>query len=249
MARQPYERFVLIAPFKQSGFSGHLQTMGQKTRFCSPSNSTALLNLNCSLVFFFNSFFLYFFEKVPKTGLLCPAFGASFAQESLCDIFQSVHTSPLAACHNAWVGKNSLRSNIMPPVSKHCLAAHCASQRCPSALGGELPFAMKIHWHATRTLARKMVMFKNRHHQNHSKKPGKQRKQDKICLSGAYTRCCYCVRSELFCPRCLNEELFAAPLRASNVCDDGSFSSPKECAPALSRPRDVALRLLSKRLL
>ena len=52
-------------------------------------------------------------------------------QESLCDIFQSVHTSPLAACRNAWGGKNSLRSNIMPPVSKHCSAARCASQRCP----------------------------------------------------------------------------------------------------------------------
>ena len=83
-----------------------------------------------------------FLKKVPKTGQLCPAFGASFAQESLCDIFRSVHTSPLAACRNAWGGKNSLRSNIMPPVSKHCSAARCASQRCPSALGGELPFAM-----------------------------------------------------------------------------------------------------------
>ena len=103
----------------------------------------AIFNLNCSLVFFFNSFFLYFFEKVPKTGQSCTAFGASFVQESLCDIFQSVHTSPLAACRNAWGGKNSLRSNIMPPVSKHCSAARCASQRCPSPLGGELPFAMK----------------------------------------------------------------------------------------------------------
>ena len=28
-------------------------------------------------------------------------------------------------------GKNSLRSNIMPPVSKHCSAARCTSQRCP----------------------------------------------------------------------------------------------------------------------
>ena len=61
---------------------------------------------------------------------------------SCCNILQSVHTSPLAACRNAWGGKNSLRSNIMPPVSKHCSAARCASQRCPSALGGELPFAM-----------------------------------------------------------------------------------------------------------
>ena len=51
-------------------------------------------------------------------------------QESPCDIFQSVHTSPLAACRNAWGGKNSLRSNIMPPFSKHCSATRCASQRC-----------------------------------------------------------------------------------------------------------------------
>ena len=116
----------------------------------------------------------------------------------------------LAACRNAWGGKNSLRSNIMPPVSKHCSAARCASQRCPSALGGELPFAMKIHLRTPCGIARKMVIFKNRHHQNHSEQPGKQRKQDKICLSGAYTRCCYCVISELFCPRCLNEQLFAA---------------------------------------
>ncbi|MBR3613369.1 MAG: hypothetical protein IKL54_08750, partial [Bacteroidaceae bacterium] len=32
--------------------------------------------------------------------------------------------------------------------------------------------------------------------------------------------CCYCVKSEFFCPRWLNEMLFAPPLRASNVCDD-----------------------------
>ena len=118
------------------------KSWGQKTRFRSPLYFKAVLNLNCSLVFFFNSFFLYFFEKVPKTGQSCTAFGASFVQELLCNIFQSVHTSPLAACRNAWGGKNSLRSNIMPPVSKHCSAARCASQRCPSALGGELPFAM-----------------------------------------------------------------------------------------------------------
>ena len=129
--------FTLICAIR-----AHFKFGGQKTRFRSPSNSTAVLNLNCSLVFFFNSFFLYFFEKVPKTGQSCTAFGASFVQESLCDIFQSVHTSPLAACRNAWGGKNSLRSNIMPPVSKHCSATRCASQRCPSALGGELPFAM-----------------------------------------------------------------------------------------------------------
>ena len=115
------------------------KSWGQKTRFHSPLYSTAALNLNCSLVFFVKSFFLYFFEKVPKTGQSCTAFGASFVQELPCNIFQSVHTSPLAACRNAWGGKNSLRSNILPPASKHCSAAHCASQRCPSALGGELP--------------------------------------------------------------------------------------------------------------
>ena len=50
---------------------------------------------------------------------------------SCCNILQSVHTSPLAACRNAWGSKNSLHSNIMLPGSKHGLAARCASQRCP----------------------------------------------------------------------------------------------------------------------
>ena len=39
---------------------------GTKTHFRSSLNSTAVLNLNCSLVFFFKSFFLYFLKKVPK---------------------------------------------------------------------------------------------------------------------------------------------------------------------------------------
>ena len=63
---------------------------------------------------------------------------------SCCNILQSVHTSPLAACRNTWGGKNSLRSNIMPPVSKHCSATRCASQRCPSAVGGELPLQWRF---------------------------------------------------------------------------------------------------------
>ena len=187
-------------------------------------------------------------KKVPKTGQSCTAFGASFVQELLCNICQSVHTSPLAACRNAWGGKNSLRSNIMPPVSKHCSAAHCASQRCPSALGGELPFAMKIHLRTSCGIARKMVIFKNRHHQNHSKQPVKQRKQDKICLSGAYTRCCYCVRSELFCPRCLNEQLFAAPLRASNVCDDNAKLALFATTGALAPQRSALQRSADRRM-
>ena len=52
-------------------------------------------------------------------------------QELPCNIFQSVHTSLLVACRYAWGGKNSLRSNIIPLASKHCSAAHCASQRYP----------------------------------------------------------------------------------------------------------------------
>ncbi|MBO7239653.1 MAG: hypothetical protein J6V23_04140 [Bacteroidaceae bacterium] len=96
-------------------------------------------------------------KKDEKRGQSCTAFGASFVQESLCDIFQSVHTSPLAACRNAWGGKNSLRSNIMPPVSKHCSAARCASQRCPFAFSDELPFVMRPieHTHTYTTIAPK----------------------------------------------------------------------------------------------
>ena len=70
-------------------------------------------------------------RKYQRAGQSCTAFGASFVQESLCDIFQSVRPSPLAACRNVWGGKNSLRSNIMPPFSNHCSATRCASQRCP----------------------------------------------------------------------------------------------------------------------
>ena len=81
-------------------------------------------------------------------------------QELPCNIFQSVHTSPLVACRNAWGGKNSLCSNIMPPVSAHCSAARCASQRSPSAVGGELP----LQWETSRTLARAMLISnRNRH--------------------------------------------------------------------------------------
>ena len=103
----------------------------QKTRIRSPLNSTAVLNLNCSLVFFFKSFFLYFFEKSTKNGAAVYGIRCFLCSRVACDIFQSVHTSPLAACRNAWGGKNSLRSNIMPPVSNHCSATRCASQRCP----------------------------------------------------------------------------------------------------------------------
>ena len=138
-------------------------------------------------------------RKYQRAGQSCTAFGASFVhklhQLSCCNILQSVHTSPLAACRNAWGGKNSLRSNIMPPVSNHCSAAHCASQRCPldkllmlaAKTQTSLAFArlhvtfrpwrgitlaMKIHWHISRILARTMVISKrNRQCQNHNGNP------------------------------------------------------------------------------
>jgi hypothetical protein len=87
MQKNKIEHFDLSTPLFAVGAGGaneynggynrsSAKVGGQKTRFRSPSNSTAVLNLNCSLVFFFNSFFLYFFEKVPKTGQSCTAFGA-----------------------------------------------------------------------------------------------------------------------------------------------------------------------------
>ena len=111
-------------------------------------------------------------RKYQRTGQSCTAFGASFVQELLCNIFQSVHTSPLAACRNAWGGKNSLRSNNLPPTSKHCSAAHCASQRCPFAFSDGLPFAIKIYWNVSRTLTRTIVMSKkHRQCKNHNGNP------------------------------------------------------------------------------
>ena len=113
---------------------------------------TALLSLNCSFVLKSSLSFCTFWKKVPKTGavvygircFLCSQIANSIR---CCNILQSVRTSPVAACRNAWGGKNSLRSNIMPPVSAHCLAARCASQRCPFAFGDELPFAMGAQWY------------------------------------------------------------------------------------------------------
>ena len=116
----------------------------------------------CSLAF------CTFLKKYQKRGRrvrhsVLPLF-TNCISISCCNILQSVHTSPLAACRNAWGSKNSLHSNIMLPGSKHCSAARCASQRCPSAVGGELPFAMKNYWHAPRTLMCTMVISKRNRH-------------------------------------------------------------------------------------
>ena len=100
--------------------------LGEFKNFCMKSSTFNIL-LHFLQVFLS----VLFLKKYQKRGQSCTAFDASFVQESLCDIFQSVHISSFAACRNAWGGKNSRCSNIMPPVSKHCSTALCASQRCP----------------------------------------------------------------------------------------------------------------------
>ena len=64
-ARKKYSRFKCHAGRSRSICS---ITRYPKTRFRSSSNSTAVPNLNCSLVFFFKSFSLYFLEKSTKNG-------------------------------------------------------------------------------------------------------------------------------------------------------------------------------------
>ena len=146
-ARNVVFLFVWWSSLRNCVAEGVREPRHPKTRFRSPSNSTAVPNLNCSLVFFFNSFSLYFFEKSTKNMGSCVRHSVlplltNCISIRCCNILRSVRTSSVAACRNAWGGKNSLRSNIMPPVSNHCSAARCASQRCPPALGGESPFAM-----------------------------------------------------------------------------------------------------------
>ena len=60
--------FFITNVFRGSELGSPANYRWQKTRFRSPSNSTAILNLNCSLVFSFKSFSMYFFEKSTKNG-------------------------------------------------------------------------------------------------------------------------------------------------------------------------------------
>ena len=63
----------------------------QKTRIRLPLNSTAVLNLNCSLVFFFNSFFLYFLKKVLKNM-------GSRVRHSVLPLFKSRFATSFSRC-------------------------------------------------------------------------------------------------------------------------------------------------------
>ena len=58
--------------------------------------------------------------------------------------------------------------------------------------------------------------------------------------------CCYCVASELSRPGYMRVKILVAPLRVSNVCDDGNFSSPKECVSAPQPTEVCCLRFVSK---
>ena len=64
--RFPYIQLYILAHMQSLGAKFTCKFQGTKTHFRSSLNSTAVLNLNCSLVFFFKSFFLYFLKKVPK---------------------------------------------------------------------------------------------------------------------------------------------------------------------------------------
>ena len=100
--------------------------------------------LNAYFCFFCSENRNFFRKKYQKHGQLCPAFGASFAhklhQHSLlqyCSVGAHLVGRSLSQCLG-WQELASLKHHA--PVSKHCSAAHCASQRCPPASGGELPF-------------------------------------------------------------------------------------------------------------
>ena len=80
-------------------------TSVQDDKFANNANIGSTAILLPILYSFCSLAFCTFFKKVPKTGQSCTAFGASFVQELPCNIFQSVHTSPLAVCRNAWGGK------------------------------------------------------------------------------------------------------------------------------------------------
>ena len=69
---------------KCNSSGSHANYMGQKTRFCSPLNSTAVLNLNCSLVFSSSRSFCTFLKKYQKRGSrvrhsVLPLFKSRFA--------------------------------------------------------------------------------------------------------------------------------------------------------------------------
>ena len=87
---------------------------GQKTRFRSPSNSTAVLNLNCSLVFFFNSFSLYFFEKSTKNGGSC-------VQHSVLPLFKSCFATSFSRC----TPRRSLLVAMLGVARTRCAQTSC----------------------------------------------------------------------------------------------------------------------------
>ena len=128
---------------------------------------------------------------------------------------------------------------------------------------------MKIHWHASQTLERKMVIFLNRHHQmlrlsernlsllNNCTANDSNFIEDKSQQTAGqasetgqnlFERCIYTmlllrekrvVLSPMLertsvCGIIADEQCLRRQCEISIVCDDGSFSSPKECALALS---------------
>ncbi|MBQ3243830.1 MAG: hypothetical protein IJB01_04420, partial [Bacteroidaceae bacterium] len=67
------------------------------------------------------------------------------------------------------------------------------------------------------------------------------------CLTAGYTVACKRVTEGVPQHPKIKQKVQAAPLRASNVCDEGNFSFPEECALAPSLTERCRLRLLNKK--
>jgi len=72
-------------------------------------------------------------------------------------------------------------------------------------------------------------------------------KKCEACLTASYTIACKRVTEGVPQHPKIKQKVQAAPLRASNVCDEGNFSFPEECALAPSLTERCRLRLLNKK--
>ena len=117
-------------------FWSHPQTiLGQKARFCSSLNSTAVLNLDCSFVFFFKSFYTCFLslkkhQKRPapaKSVITAFCSGVAGRHPSVgCYLPQTAVRSSIGDKTTRLSRNNSIaymhRSNKFCPVSDACPA-------------------------------------------------------------------------------------------------------------------------------
>ena len=91
----------------------HRQTIGAKTRFRSPSNSTAVLNLNCSLVFSSSRSFCTFLKKYQKRG--------SRVRHSVLPLFKS----RFATSFSRFTPRHSLLVAMLGAARTRCAQTSC----------------------------------------------------------------------------------------------------------------------------